>query len=306
MSPITRLEENIKNLKVQGATNVALAVLDGLNLGFEMLKNQKNADPYVFLLERLIRLAFARPAEPLAQNALRFIFHKKQASLDEYLQLASQFKKMITESKNEMGKYGSDLITNGGVYLTHCHSSTVSNMFISAHKQAKQFRIIVTETRPLYQGRITANELIEAGIKDITMIIDDVASSLLLQNKMKISGVLIGADLLSQDGFINKVGSLGIAHTANESHIPVYCSSILLKYDPRPYSDELLEHRQSSEIWPDAPLKLQFYTPAFDFVPYSQNIQIISEAGILKSHEIKKEALKSYPFIWPSTLPAIK
>jgi len=212
---------------------------------------------------------------------------------------------MISESKNKMGKYGSDLITNGGVYLTHCHSSTVSNMFVSAHKQAKQFRVILTETRPLYQGRITANELIDAGIKDVTMIIDDVATSLLLQNKMKISGVFIGADLLSQDGFINKVGSLGIAHMANESHIPVYCSSILLKFDPRPYSDELLEHRQSSEIWPDAPLKLQFYTPAFDFVPYSQNIQIISEAGILKSHEIKKEALKSYPFITPSTLPDI-
>ena len=305
MSPISRLEEDIKNLKVQGATNVALLVLDGLNLANEILKTQKNADPYVFLLERLIRLAFARPAEPLAQNALRFIFHKKQPSAEEYLQLASQFKKIISESKNKMGQYGSDLITNGGVYLTHCHSSTVSNMFVSAHKQAKQFRVILTETRPLYQGRITANELIDAGIKDVTMIIDDVATSLLLQNKMKISGVFIGADLLSQDGFINKVGSLGIAHMANESHIPVYCSSILLKFDPRPYSDELLEHRQSSEIWPDAPLKLQFYTPAFDFVPYSQNIQIISEAGILKSHEIKKEALKSYPFITPSTLPDI-
>ena len=305
MSPITRLEEDIKNLKVQGATSVALAVLDGINLGYEMLKNQKNADPYVFLLEHLIRLAFARPAEPLAQNALRFIFHKKQSSPEAYLQLASQFKKMITESKNKMGKYGSDLITNGGIYLTHCHSSTVSNMFISAHKMGKQFRIILTETRPLYQGRITANELIDAGIKDVTMIIDDVASSLLLQNKMKISGVLIGADLLSQDGFINKVGSLGIAYTANESHIPVYCSGILLKYDPRPYTNELLEQRNSSEIWPDAPLKLQFYTPAFDFVPYSQNIQIISEAGISKGHEIKNKAIKNYPFIWPSTLPQI-
>jgi len=56
MSPISRLEEDIKNLKVQGATNVALLVLDGLNLANEILKTQKNADPYVFLLERLIRL----------------------------------------------------------------------------------------------------------------------------------------------------------------------------------------------------------------------------------------------------------
>ncbi|OGG00702.1 hypothetical protein A3D78_04295 [Candidatus Gottesmanbacteria bacterium RIFCSPHIGHO2_02_FULL_39_14] len=297
MNPITRLEEDIKNLKIQGATNIAFAVLDGLTLSENTLKHQINLDPHIYLLEQSIRLAFVRPTEPLAQNAVRFIFQKKQTSAQDYLKLGSQYKKMISEAKNKMGKFGADLITDGGVYLTHCHSTTVTNMFITAAKQGKKFQILVTETRPLYQGRITAQELLEAGIDHVTMIIDDVATSLLLKNIMNIKAVFIGADLLSQEGFVNKVGSLGIAFAARENQIPVYSMSILLKYDPRPYTDDLLERRESMEIWPDAPKDLKFHSPAFDYIPYDNNISIISETGLLKGAQIKNKALELYPFL---------
>ena len=105
MNPITRLEEDIKNLKIQGATNIAFAVLDGLTLSENTLKHQINLDPHIYLLEQSIRLAFVRPTEPLAQNAVRFIFQKKQTSAQDYLKLGSQYKKMISEAKNKMGRW---------------------------------------------------------------------------------------------------------------------------------------------------------------------------------------------------------
>jgi len=53
MNPITRLEEDIKNLKIQGATNIAFAVLDGLTLSENTLKHQINLDPQPFWMDLL-------------------------------------------------------------------------------------------------------------------------------------------------------------------------------------------------------------------------------------------------------------
>ena len=297
MTSITGLEENIKNLKIQGATAVAFAVLDGLKIAEKELDRQPNLDPHIFLQEQSIRLAFSRPTEPLAQNAVRFIFQKKQNSLPAYFSLASQYKKMISESKNKIAELGSNFISNGGTYLTHCHSSTVTDTFISAYTQNKKFRIYVTETRPLLQGRITVKELLTSGVRDIYMIIDSLAPGLLLENKIKIGAVFVGADLLTQNGFVNKVGSLGIARIAAENQIPLYCLCTLLKYDPRPFSQELIEKRDSREIWENAPPELNFLTPAFDIIPYEKNITFVTEAGLLKGGQIESEAYKLYPFL---------
>jgi len=228
---------------------------------------------------------------------LRFIFSQKENNFEKYLQKAQQYKNMIGNSKYKMGEFGVNLIESGGVYLTHCHSSTVNNMLIAARNSGKKFRIIATETRPRYQGRLTVKELLDAGFDDITMIIDDAASSLLLENKININAVFIGADLLSDKGFVNKVGSQGIAYCAGKNKIPVYCMSILLKYDPRIFTDKLIESRNSSEIWDYAPSGLKFIAPAFDFIPYYENIYLITETGLLKGPAVKPKALELYSFL---------
>src|SRR3989344_2731545 len=136
MNTISQLEQDIKTLKIQGATNVALKVLEGLNLAYEQLNKEKNHDPQVYLLEHSIRLAFTRPTEPLAQNAVRFIFQNKLTP-QAYLHLADEYKKMISDSFNKIINFGIDLIKNGGIYLTHCHSQSVTGIFREAYKQSK-------------------------------------------------------------------------------------------------------------------------------------------------------------------------
>lgn len=297
MDKISQLVEAIKSLKIQGATNIALTTIQGLSIALSNLKTANPQDSDKYLKEALLRLAFARPTEPLAQNSVNYIFQKKQVNIDAYLNQAEDYKKLIEKSKNKMADYGGNLIKDGGIYLTHCHSSTVTNMLITAFQQGKKFKVYATETRPLFQGRLTVTELLNAGLPDVTMIIDDVADSLLLENKLQFSAVFIGADLLSSDGFINKIGSKTIAFCANQNKIPLYCFSILLKYSPLPFSEKLLEERKSLEIWPEAPQKLKFYTPAFDFIPYYSNISIVSEDGIFKGNKINTKALSLYPFI---------
>lgn len=286
--------KDITDLKIQGATNVAIAVLNTI----ETLLTQIPDISKESLKEIGHRLATARPTEPLAQNAIWYIF---SGTTNDIIQKIQEYQKYITDAKLSIPNHGSDLILNGGTYLTICHSATVVDVFQKAHASGKTFRIFVAETRPLFQGRITATELINAGILDVTMVIDDVAIGLLETNNEHIDAVFMGADLLSEQGFANKVGSLAVAAAANRQNIPVYTVSTLLKYERRPFHSSMIEMRNSHEIWETAPTSLKFYAPAFDFVPYFPNVKIICEAGIIFSKDIKSSLENIFPFVTNNT-----
>lgn len=291
MDKIDKLYQEIKSLSIQGATDIAYAVMEGIQMA--MVSGVTDFEKLQIIADRL---AYCRPTEPLAQNAVLFILKEQNKTADFYLSKIEEYKSLISASKEKMAHFGASLIQNGGVYLTHCHSSTVVSMFQQAQKTGKRFSVFATETRPLFQGRKTVIELLETGIEDVTLIIDDVAESLLLGRAKSIDAVFIGADLLSQKGFVNKVGSLGLAHCAQSRKIPLYVSSILLKYDPRPYTPDMIEMRSNSEIWPNAPKNLSFYAPAFDFVPYRFGAKILCEEGLLENGEIEKKVYSRYPF----------
>lgn len=281
-----KILSDIKALKIQGATNVALAVLDTL---------EANANLPAKELQHLGELlAYARPTEPLAQNAIRYIFSDTDKSLPSRI---TQYRTYIEEGKRSIPENGKQLLVSGGSYLTLCHSSTTVSLFKAARAGGAIFSMYVAETRPLFQGRITASELLKAGFDDVTMVIDDVAVSLIEGRIGKIDAVFIGADLLSDSGFVNKVGSLAVAAAATRHKIPIYCLTTLLKYDPRPYNPAVIEQRSAAEIWPDAPETLKFYAPAFDFVPYNEHIGIVTETGILPGDQLRSAVAAKYPFV---------
>lgn len=290
MPPLDHVLTDIKNLTTQGATNVALATLD-------FLEHTLTVDPTIPNHElRAIgeKLAYARPTEPLAQNAIRYIFaNSKETPLSQI----QSYKQMIMDGKVSIPQLGLSTLVDGGSYLTLCHSSTTISLLREARAIGTYFRMYVAETRPLFQGRKTAIELLHLGFDDVTIIIDDVAVSLIEGRKGAIDAIFIGADLLAENGFINKVGSLAIVSAAEKKHIPVYCVTTLLKYNPQPFTNDLIETRSSNEIWPNAPKNLQFYAPAFDYVPYFSNVYFICEAGILPYDQLKRAVEKFYPFV---------
>ena len=291
MDLIDQVELDIKNLKIQGATNVALAVLDTLTRTIG-----EHPDISCYELTRLgERLAYARPTEPLAQNAVRYVSF---GCTSEVLAHIEQYKAFITDGKRSIPQHGTPLLTDGGVYLTLCHSSTTVRLFEAARAKGTYFSLYVAETRPRFQGRITAAELLKAGFDDVTMTVDDVAISLIEGRVGTIDAVFIGADLVNDKGFVNKVGSLAVTTAAKRKHIPVYVLTTLLKYNPKPFSPAMIETRSSEEIWKDAPATLKFYAPAFDYVPYMSNVHVICEDGVIAGRQVKAVTKKRYPFIF--------
>lgn len=288
---IDTAEADIKSLKVQGATNVALKVLDTLS---EVMHN--NPDTSCYELTKIgERLAYARPTEPLAQNAVRYV---SLGCTSEALNRIEEYREYVAAGKKTIPALGAPLLADGGVYLTLCHSSTTVNMFTNARSKGAYFSVYVAETRPRFQGRTTAKELLAAGFSDVTMVVDDVAVSLIEGRIGKIDAVFIGADLVNDKGFVNKIGSLAVSAAAKRKHIPVYVLTTLLKYDPKPFSPALIETRSTDEIWAEAPANLKFYAPAFDYVPYLSNIKVICEDGVIAGKQVLAATKKRYPFIF--------
>lgn len=293
MPTLNQTISDIKTLKIQGATAVARATLLGVQ---RLAQSVGSATPAKFVkeVEKTGRaLAYARSTEPMAQNLFEGMMKKlKQAqkagtSLADLKEIVNFLVRHdlqhLEEELKQVVAEGVKLIKNGDRILTHCHSSTVEQILIVAHKQGKKFKVFNTETRPLFQGRITARKLAQAGVDD-TLILDSEADKLL--NAKKVNKVLIGADVLLGDGsIINKIGSFGLCEDAYQNNIPVYVATSLLKL--KRGSEVKIEQRESGEVWEEAPRKVKIENLAFEKVPARFIAGIVTEGGVLGPSRVK-------------------
>ncbi len=281
MESLAQTVNEIKSLKIQGATNIGKTALHFLL-----------TLPETEIPQAIEELIAARPTEPLLQNCLELVRIKGKSVIKPLLS-------RLEDSKEEIIKAGLPLIKNNQTILTHCHSSTVVSILKRAKDKGLDFKVYLTETRPVFQGRITAKELVDAGIT-ATMITDSEAAFLVSREDQKeIDLVLLGADAITPDGgAINKVGSYGIALSAREAKIPVFITAKLLKFSPRPV---VIEEREGEEIWLKKPKSLKIFNPAFDFVPAKLVSGLVTEFGVIKPERVKFIVKKNYPWISKSS-----
>ncbi|MEM2956098.1 MAG: hypothetical protein QW041_00775 [Candidatus Pacearchaeota archaeon] len=260
----------IKKVRIQGAESVALTGIKALRM--------KGAN-----IKKLLSL---RPTEPLLRNS---ILAAKKFGINYVLQ-------HFNYARKEYIKNGTNLIKSNSIIFTHCHSSAVIRILKESKKQGKKFEVINTETRPLFQGRKTAKELAEAGIK-VTTIADLAAADALEKggSLKQANMVLIGCDAILSDGsIINKIGSGMFAEIAYNHKVPVYVVGNSWKFSPKKV---ILEMRSYKELWKKMPKHVKVKNPAFEKVDAKYIKAIISELGILKPKDFVKKVKKVYPWI---------
>jgi len=293
----------IKQLEVQGARNVAVAAIKAIETLAKETKAKNKKDFLKELSEAKEILFSSRETEPLMRNAVRLIIsqvekniHEKVEELTEIVTSASeQFLKNLENSKRKIAEIGARRIRNNSVVLTHCHSSTVTYLLRRAKLEGRSFEVICTESRPVFQGRITAKEMLELGVKT-TLIVDSAARFFMNQVDL----VLVGADAITSEGnVVNKIGTSMIALIAQEARTPFYVVSELLKFDPvTRYGDyEKIEERRQNEIWKNPPKNLIIRNPAFDITRRDFVHGIICEEGIISPHSIIQVMHRKYPWI---------
>jgi len=274
--------KNIENLTIQGATNVAIfGVRDfAKHAATVPLKDQALFQH----LETVVKqLSIVRVTEPALRNGLRYVMtcirqDGKEAAIDH----GENYIELINIAKKKIFNIGAERIQDGSRVFTHCHSSITVGIFIEAAKQGKEFQVINTETRPLYQGRKTARILLKNNIQ-VTHIVDSAMRWAMKRYNPHM--IFLGADAITVEGVaINKIGSRLCALAAEEEHVPLYICTSLLKYDQATSVGRLseIEMRQPFEIWDEnIPIGLDIQNPAFETIDRKNISAYITEAGLI-------------------------
>lgn len=296
-----KIVRDIKDLKIQSAENIAkhavLALKDYSN-NIDAITQTKFIDE----LEKAKTILFqTRSTEPCMRNALNFVTHDLGASslnkLQKKLNLRIKQSLFHLEStKNTIAKIGARKIKNKQIIFTHCHSSTVMAILKKAKKQNKSFEVHNTETRPKFQGRITALELNKQNIP-VTHYVDSAARLAI----KKADIMIIGCDAIDSEGkCYNKIGSEMFAEIANKFDVPVYIATDSWKFDPKTIFgfNEEIEKRSRDEVWNNAPKKIKIENYAFEKIKPTLISGIISEIGIFKPQLFIEELKSKYKFMF--------
>ena len=158
--------KRIKLLEIQGARNVAIAALQAIEEASKGFKAKTKASFITELSEAKNVLFNSRETEPLMRNLIRQIIYNIESSpsesteelASEVSQLSKMFLQKLELTKEKIAKVGSKRIFHHARVLTHCHSSTVTKMLHKAKLEGKTFEVVCTESRPVFQGRLTAKE----------------------------------------------------------------------------------------------------------------------------------------------------
>ena len=170
--------------------------------------------------------------------------------------------------------------------LTVSYSSTVAQVLKELKRRGKSFQVTVMESRPMFEGRRTAAELLRAKIR--TSIIADAA----VGEFSKMSDLaVVGADTVFSDGAtINKIGTLPLALCCREARIPFYVLADSSKISSESSSAFTLVEKKPSELLKARPSGLSVKNIYFDVTPPKYIIAIITERGIFSPRMIKEKS----------------
>ena len=260
-----RILQDIKDIKIQGAENVAKAGMNAF-----ILQSDRNS------VNRIIK---TRPTEPLMQNSLACLSKSKNPKKSQ-----KKILNYLKESQIKMAKKGASLIKKDMNIYVHCHSSTVINILKLAKKQKKNFTVYTSEVEPILQGRMTAEDLAKSKMKVI--IVPDMAAGQFIKN---CDLFLFGADAFTKDYLANKIGTQTLCEIAKDFKIQTYSCGVSLKYTKK----IKMEFRKTSELWEKKDKNIQIINPAFDKVDSKLLTGVISEFGILPYKEFILRAKKN-------------
>ncbi|XP_053383233.1 translation initiation factor eIF-2B subunit delta-like [Mercenaria mercenaria] len=250
--------------------------------------------PYISFLNQ------CRPLSVSMGNAIKYVkWHiahtpgslsdteaKKQLfdAIDDFL------KERILVAAEAISTEASSKISDGDVILVYSCSSLIRRVLCDAHKQGKQFRVIVADSRPKMEGKECLRRLVKEGIKCSYVLIN--AVSYVMSEATK---VFLGAHGLLANGFVmSRVGSGLISLIAKASNVPVLVCCETYKFCDRVQTDSFVFNelgdpddlvdigKQSPYLWDWRDYNsLTLLNLVFDFTPPEFVTTVITELGMI-------------------------
>lgn len=213
-----------------------------------------------------------------------------------------QFKRRLKQHALQVAEETLSLIAEGSTLVTISNSGTVQHALLYAQRAGRRFSVVCAESRPACEGRETAGILATYGIP-VTLMVDAAAMAAVADAQL----VLVGADLLSSAGLVNKIGTRALAAVANAAEVPIYALCSSEKFLPSGYP--LPTHRvwPREEVWPDGDLAVSVDNAYYDTTPLYEIAGIVTEQGVLPTPAIEAwlAATRLHPALAAQALLAV-
>lgn len=198
----------------------------------------------------------------------------------------------ITMADKLIVQNGLQKIHDGDVILTYAKSSVVENLLLETKKKGIDFKVIVVDSRPLFEGKHLLRRLVAAGIDCSYHLLSSVYIAL-----KSVTKVIMGAHALLNNGAVySRIGSSMVAMAASDKQIPVMICCETYKFVNRTQVDSfvlnelgnpddlvntgLKQEEAALSSWRDQP-DLRLLNLLYDVTPSKYISLVVTEVGLI-------------------------
>ncbi|HOI08249.1 MAG TPA: NUDIX domain-containing protein [Deltaproteobacteria bacterium] len=284
--------QTMRDDRVSGARQLAYSALDFLG---RLVRSSNAASPAVLVDDlhyACHEIGMARPSMAIVSTTLELLLRDVAidagTGIDQarsgVLSLIRRHVKEMDFAMDRAVEHIDRIVPPGSTVLFHSYSSSLVHALPLLRD--KGCTLVVTESRPGFEGRTVARVAQDMGVK--VRLVTDAAAGIELRG---VHVVLMGSDSVEADGsVINKTGSSLIAMAAHGMGVKVYFVSELRKIRAEGSRAELEEYGPE-EVWETAPAGVEVGNVYFDRTAPEFITGIILEEGIAAPEAIREKAL---------------
>ncbi|ODV64320.1 translation initiation factor eIF2B subunit delta [Ascoidea rubescens DSM 1968] len=266
---IIKLNLNYSNFKIIGSINRCVSMLNTFKIVINDYKfnDKKNLsfsrDLTQYLSYQIEFLKTSRPLSITMRNSIRWLKQtiselslNFKSPIENSIDSQIDFKNQISEKIDDFIKNKIYLpqnliindakkhISNDSIILTYGNSKVLNNLFIHCHNiEKKEFKLIIVDSRPLFEGKTLLNNLINSGFKreNLSYIFINAISTIL--NTNKIDAVFLGAHgILSNGTLYSRVGTAMCSLVSHKRNVPIIVCCESLKFTDKIQLDSLTQN----------------------------------------------------------------
>ena len=244
-----------------------------------------------------------RPSEAeLEEVALRLL--RLQSSMAPILRLANEvalaadadehgralasrlraFRRCLEHSRARIARHFARNQDHSGraTMATYSFSSTVIGALSVA--RSRLAGVLVAESRPEFEGRLTAERLARAGIS-----VQYTTDAGLLGLLHTASVLVIGADAVLSHVFVNKIGTRAVCLAARDAGLSILLLSDSTKFLPEELAAPFWRPSEgpAAQIWKRVPRGVMVRSPLFEHTELA-GVRVVTESGILDPTAVRE------------------
>jgi translation initiation factor eIF-2B subunit delta len=205
------------------------------------------------LSPQLTHLKLSRPFSITQSNSIRWLKNliatidpsAPEPAAKQYIitSISTFVRERFTIADRVIAQIAGERIRDGEVILTYAKSAVVTQTLLSAYTAGKKFRVVVVDSRPLFEGKALARTLSAAGIA-----VSYVFTSGLTHALQDVTLCILGAHaVLGNGGVYSRVGTALVGMAAKHRGVPVCVLAESVKFTERVMLDSVVGNELAGE-----------------------------------------------------------